>query len=611
MARKQAEAFLAREANWILLPISLGGRSFLSFDDIVIAELVNRYRFQHYYYQAFIELIRLGVLVPAFDGFEEMFVEGSSGEALSALGGLMGDLHSEGAVLVSARQAYFEYAKFSTQAKLFDAIGDSDVSFARLGLNRWDREKFIEYAELSGVKDAAGVYEQVSARFSPTHPLLTRAVLVKRLVEVARVGGVYSLLERLGTDPDDYFYQFVDTIVEREATEKWMDRSGTLRQPLLTSDEHHELLSLIAKEMWLSSSDALKGDYLDLVAELFSNENGKSAAVTGQVIRRLRQHSLIRFDSAVGSSYSFDHEDFRYFYLGEAFGEVLSLGEREPLVALLAKAQISRSTANAAVAAAVRRGCVVQDALKKLQSLAASSSPSSYISGNVGALVARFLESLEAGSRTHLAGIMFPPDAIKGRAIREVDFEDCHFLGTSLEGSTVKNCHFTECKFDRLEWVDGLRVDAVELRDCDVACVALSSDGGSLYSPRDIRSSLENVGFEVYIGADGGGDQGEVDAVPDENTLIAEHALRKFLRATHLNEDVFRQQFGKRTAEFFDEVLPEMLTAEVLLEVAYKGSGRQRRFKLNVPMRNIEAAIPASVGSLREFLSDVRKGKRL
>ena len=37
--------------------------------------------------------------MPAFDGFEEMFVEGSSGEALSAMGILVASLESQGAMV--------------------------------------------------------------------------------------------------------------------------------------------------------------------------------------------------------------------------------------------------------------------------------------------------------------------------------------------------------------------------------------------------------------------------------------------------------------------------------------------------------------------------------
>ena len=132
LAVKQAEAFRAKQSDWLLVPIPLGGRPFLRFDDVVVSALVNRLRFQLLYYDAFLELVRLGVLVPAFDGFEEMIVERSSAEAISALGNLVGRLRSAGTCLVAARKAYFDYPSFGSQARLFDSVGSSeDVVFSR------------------------------------------------------------------------------------------------------------------------------------------------------------------------------------------------------------------------------------------------------------------------------------------------------------------------------------------------------------------------------------------------------------------------------------------------------------------------------------------------
>src|SRR4029077_1840672 len=68
LALKQAQRYKEKTTDWLLVPIPLGGRTFLRFDDVVVAALVNRLRFQLFYYDAFLELVRLGVLVPAFAG---------------------------------------------------------------------------------------------------------------------------------------------------------------------------------------------------------------------------------------------------------------------------------------------------------------------------------------------------------------------------------------------------------------------------------------------------------------------------------------------------------------------------------------------------------------
>ena len=45
MAKEQAQRYLDRKANWLLVPIPLGGKHFLRFDDIIVGALQNRYRF--------------------------------------------------------------------------------------------------------------------------------------------------------------------------------------------------------------------------------------------------------------------------------------------------------------------------------------------------------------------------------------------------------------------------------------------------------------------------------------------------------------------------------------------------------------------------------------
>lgn len=605
LARRQAERYRAKQSSWLLVPISLGGRSFLTFDDVVVAELVNRLRFQLLYYQAFLELVRLRVIVPAFDGFEEMFVEGSSGEALSALGNLMHDLESSGTVLIAARKAYFEYQNIGTQAKLFDAIGSNAVDFARISLDRWDRGRFEQYATMRGLPNPRLVYDKVCTRLEQGHPLLTRAVLVERLVEVALDEGVDGLLDHLGTTPEDYFYQFVNRLVEREANEKWIDRSGTPHVSLLSTEEHHSLLAFVAREMWTAGTEVLRADYMDLLAELFAGERNKSPQLLRQIVNRLKQHSLIVAEAGRGGTYSFDHEDFRTFYLGLACGHVLLEGESREIGAFLQRGTLPSSSVDAAINTIRRQGGDLVGVIAVLQGIADTSAPTSYTAENVAALALRALELLDDASSATVRGLLFGKDALRGRRFGAVTFSECIFQDTSLDEARLGGCIFRECDFQAIEWSATSPGGGAVLSRCAVRSVLLHSEGGTPeFDPRRIVELLAGAGFSVKpSGVTTRGVVGEVD--PDEDTVLAEHALRIFMRATQINEDVFRQKFGTRAGPFIDRVLPQMLSMGVLEEVAYKGAGRQRRFKLCVPMRNIDAAVPAQVATLDEFLQQV------
>ena len=176
----------------------------------------------------------MGAIVPALDGFEEMFVENANGDAISALGNLMEMLGSSGTVLIAARNAYFDYKNLNTQAPLFESIRQQSVEFSRLALNRWSRDQFVQYASLSGVEDGASLFDQVAeALGDQQHPLLTRAVLVKRLMEFAISHTARDKVIGRVSTAEDYFGEFVGSIIEREAGEKWIDKLGEPRPAAL------------------------------------------------------------------------------------------------------------------------------------------------------------------------------------------------------------------------------------------------------------------------------------------------------------------------------------------------------------------------------------------
>jgi len=315
LARLQAENFKKKETDWLLVPISLGGKPFLRFDDLVVGYLGNRLRFPLFYYEAFMELVKMGVLVPAFDGFEEMFVQSPSGEALSAVGQLMQKMDSSGSVLIAARRAYFEFQDMRAQARLFDSIGTSSVMFSQVSIKRWEKPEFLSYSGKRGMHNGEKIYESVAERLCPNHPLLTRAVLVKRLLDVAsEAKSLGALLQQLGSSPNEYFAVFVNAIIEREAKEKWINRAGEPHQPLLGVAEHMELLSSIAQEMWTLSTDSLNAEVLDLLTELFCETRKLTAEITYQVRERTKQHALIVGSNGANQTFAFDHEEFKNFF---------------------------------------------------------------------------------------------------------------------------------------------------------------------------------------------------------------------------------------------------------------------------------------------------------
>lgn len=609
MARLQAKRFAQNEADWILVPIPLGGRHFLRFDDITVGALQNRYRFPFLYYNSFLALVKMGVLVPAFDGFEEMFVENSSGEALSAMGILVGALESKGGMLIAARKAYFEFENLKAQERLYDTIRNYSVGFAKLELHRWSQTQFLAYCERRKIPDAEIIYDRVSERLGKKHSLLTRPVLVRRLVDIASESpSLEDFLGRIHASGADYFSVFVRGIIEREAIEKWVDRSGEVGMPLLTVDEHCELLSLVALGMWEARVDYLNRDHLEFTTDFFSETKRKSAFQAQQIKERIRGHALLIPSVNAVQAVEFDHEEFRLFFLGEALADQLRpLTDRAKgeVLTTLRKGILPRHAQHAFIRAIKRDPKLARlSAAEFLLRIAALDGQASYTQENCSALIARLLSDVD-GQQLKICGLAFGMDAIRDRKLSNLNFENCFFGATSLEMTHLVNCRFTKCKFSQLRVYDSTKVSGTAFDDCSVDTLRLAERDIEVWEPAAIRVHLERLGIafqEMAFSVP----PPLLDVKVDPELHDLEKLLRYFMRNTHVSEKLILLKLGGRARHFLDYVLPELLFDGVFVEIENRGGGDQRRFKISLPLHRVNQAISAASGSYARFRELIR-----
>ncbi len=448
LARAQAQRFTENKSDWLLVPIPLGGRHFLRFDDITVGALQNRYRFPFLYYDSFLALVKMGVIVPAFDGFEEMFVESSSGEALSAMGILVGALQSQGAIVVAARKAYFEFENLRTQERLFDTIRTFSVGFGKLELKRWAQPQFMAYCNNRGIIDAEKIYTSVSERLLPNHPLLTRAVLVKRLLDVATTSpSLDAFLEQLQKSGADFFWVFVRGLIEREANEKWIDRTGDkeVGAPLLSIEEHCELLSQIALAMWESRVAYVKLDNLEFVADYFSELTKKNAFQAQQIRERIRGHAMLIPSPNAGQAVEFDHDEFRLFFLGEGIAhQIRPMNDRAKAEVLgtFRRGVLPRHAQHTLIRAVTRDTRLDRlQVIRFLLDIRTMDAHASYTQENCSDIVIRMLSGADGGG-LEVRDLAFGGDALRDRKLSGVSFYNCYFSPTSLELTELTKCVF-------------------------------------------------------------------------------------------------------------------------------------------------------------------------
>lgn len=606
LAVQQALKYKQRKARWLLVPIPLGGRTFLRFDDVIIAALANRLRFQFLYYDAFLELVRLGLVVPAFDGFEEMIIEGATGEAVSALTELVKELGSSGTILIATRKAYYEYKSFQTIAQLLDPITNDDVAFGNMSLDRWNRDQFIEYGKKRGRDQVDELFNKIAGSLGADHPLLTRAVIVRRLFDVVNYDEpeLPKLLERIRLQPQDYFSEFITAIIEREAREKWLDKSGEFARPLLTVEEHHLVLSRVAHEMWIQSRDDLRIADIGVVAELFTEDEGKSPAIARQIQERLKQHALL-VKTRDGKRLGFDHEDFREFYLGLDLGRELVASDASNVKTILDMTTLPQVTVEKATNYVRCRGNPYST-IELLQDLASREPSVSFVRENCGFLTVTLVDRLDECC-VSVSNMSFPADSLRGRSLRGVTVSDSHFSTTSLEDAKLINCRFERCRLERIEGIPS-EIKNTRLYECDVASLVYPDneyDDVELYDPRQIQRRLSQTGFILECDPTVEPKAIKPEEVMSPDLKLVQRVLRIFSQATRISELLIRKRLGKNFGRFEKVILPILSSARVLEELQDDKRGHQRRFKIAVPMRRIEEAMTESGGDFERFVDAI------
>ncbi|MFP1950418.1 pentapeptide repeat-containing protein [Lonsdalea quercina] len=605
-ARKQALRFTEGSSDWLLVPIILGGRHFLRFDDITVGALQNKYRFPFLYYNSFLALVRMGVIIPAFDGFEEMFVENSSGEALSAMGILVGSLNSTGTVVVAARKAYFEFENLRSQEKLYDTISNYSVGFSKLELNRWEETQFLQYCKNRNLDHAEDIYQRVAERLGKDHSLLTRPVLVRRLVDIAQQSSsLEKFIEKIHSSGSDFFSVFVRSIIEREANEKWIDRSGDIGATLITVDEHCELLALIAINMWESRIEYLKQDHLDVVAEYFCESKRLSAQQSQQVRDRISGHALLIASSDINFAVEFDHDEFRQYFLGDGLANVvlpLNKSAASETLSILRRGILPDNSQLEFIRAARRQSIEkVIEISRFISSISKLDGQASYTKENCGNLTLKLLSEIDSNG-LELVDMVFGIDAIRDCKLKNISFKNCYFSQSSYETTEIKSCQFDECNFGQLRVYPSTKIDGNSFIHCTFDSIRVEDTGLEIWEPGAIKTYLDkqnstssNGEFVESI---------DVEMMSMDNELVnVEKLLRYFMRSTHISESVIKIKLGDRGQTFIDSTLPDLIETHVIEEIENRGSGQQRRFKLGRPLQALNTHLASAQGSYERFIA--------
>lgn len=497
VARQTAEDYLSKRCDFLLFYVDAQGRALARFSEALATELQDLR--VNLTYHGVSTLVRIGVLVPVIDGFDELIGVGGYDDAFSSISAFIEELDGLGSVLASARSTYYEH-EFLSRANRVSSLGAQIWQLRSIAVKAWSDAERDAYVERKSAdrplsrEQREGIAQAVRKIFAGENEALgTKPLFVARTVDAlldgADLSGEGALLDRL-----------VSVFLAREQSEKLLGRSG---KPLITQVELTALYSEIAEEMWNQGTRELDKSSARELAELALLDSSLSAPEKQVVTERMPSLAFLQRGEA-SKSISFEHEVFfGYFLARRLVGKILNRSTGVAL--LLSRSVLPETLADTAAKLITTEGTTSVGVVagQLCQAAATKSLKQAQVQENAALLIAALLK--EAGNaglafeNLSLHDLIFPGASLRGLTFRQCQLSRIEFRRTELCSAKFYGCKSSDCRFYSVLIDDDTVLDIGG--DLGLAAftglevIANSSRVRQIFDPTEIRSELAKRGL--------------------------------------------------------------------------------------------------------------------
>ena len=602
LARRQAEAYLKGDAEFVYLYIDAQARYLARLDDavaLVLQDLNARFT-----YRALATLTRHRLVVPIIDGFDELLGAGGGGETVGALTQFLGRLEGRGVTIVSARSTYFDFTNIRASADRLQS-GEASFEITPVDLQPWTEKEMCDYlrrgdqyrdvgegtpeAALATLQRTFSTNETASLFSTPFFLAAAIAVANERVESEEAVRPIRRIIERFLRREVGKFLNFKD-------------------EPILSEDDHWRFLGMLAEEMWWQERRELDRGSLDAVAELFAESIGMSESDLRVFTAGASSYAFLanRRPRAAGPPMlAFSHEYYYAFFVARFLAR--GLAEEEEVARLLGRSHVSPTVGGEFGAYLQEEPELRSRVLSALSSRRVPVPTRETNRGNAGALYEAILSTC---------------DGVSSLNMREASFTGTNFSGTRLQGVQVARCDFVDVDFSDAVWSfaesadstftritvdpDRTRLDGLRVEPGNTLYGISQSSGRMEYDPAKAERICEKVGIRVP--------QGPVPEAPGysdhaEATIRLLHKLLRIAeRMYYLSDDILAQRGVSNDPCWGD--LDRLLESHGLVElkVAQRRGPEGRLRRLTFPPNVIAEGegMPAN-NVIRTFWKDVRR----
>ncbi len=521
VAALQADRYMRGESDFLCLYVSAQGRELSNLRDAFSGELDDlRAGFTR---DAVAALARAGLLIPIVDGFDELLGTAGYSGAFSSLQSLLSDLEGLGAIVVSARSAFYDLEFLGRSS----APGNqADISITTIGLKPWTDDQLRHYLTLNGRRENR-VIEALERLSDGDKELLKRPFFASEFPSFARqsdgAGGI-GLLEYL-----------ITSYIQREA-EKIVDSQG---DPVLPVDGHRRLFELTASEMWEGEARALSLDDLRTLTEVVAEEFGLGSDEAEQLSAKVTSYAGFRAGlSGARDDFAFEHEVYFDYFLTRAVTRLLE-SRSEEIGPFLDRGVLPELVAHGAVQAA-GQGIGHDSELMKCSSGVRFDNRRR----NFGALLAAYARETGPLRDAEVQDLAFIDLRFGAAHFNNVSFVNCDFLGVDLCGTVFDGCDGASSRFQALELDNETRIGIAGLRPGQNVGSVRHPAAGDLYAPSDIEEVLGRLGAPKRESA-------ETEPRYSDRAQVLINLLHHAARAYRRTNLLYEKTEDKRLAQLF------------------------------------------------------------
>ncbi|MBQ9677045.1 MAG: hypothetical protein IJV44_02800 [Prevotella sp.] len=496
----QARKYLEGKSKFLFWHIDLNGRDLVRLNEAIMFEL-NELRFGGLYYSSILTLIRHKLIVLGIDGFDELLAEMGGEMALSSITHLLEQMEGRGVIVAASRRTFFNSQDY---AKRVGLLKSQTCEFNELRICNWEKEQCVQYLDTYAYEKDE--YEKLLEVLKDTkHPILERPYLFTKLVGMSFDAGESPASFITSGDSNlDGMDGVIESFVKREV-KKWHNYDKETGTPYLTLEQHIELLSNIALEMWNDQRNTMSIEMIQIIVSILLEKWSIEVSRKPKITEMVKAHALLVNVDGKNSLRKFDHDEFRHYFLARALCDLMKkcIEEKssQSFRNVFSKAQMPDAVALFVTSHLNETKRLI--AAKLMQQLGAEEWKATYLQQNIGTFLPFLLdgirpqETLEVGPK-----YVFSSMALSDKIIVNIIFNQCNFINVTLSNTSIRNCRFVNCTFTNLRIiVDGNHFENVLIEEsCSIDKLTLIRAEGMdevEYVPEYILAMLRSIGIKT------------------------------------------------------------------------------------------------------------------